>query len=311
MSWILLTVAAAFLQNLRSMLQKRLTGALSVNGAAYARFCYALPFAWAYLAVVGAESGLPATNVAFWAYCAVASLAQMFATACLLAAFTLRSFAVSTALSKTEALQTALIGALLLGEMVSPMAAGGIVISLAGVLLLTGGVSLGQAISLLRGLRRPGLETPTSTEHDRGLRRGLALGLLAGTGLALASVGYRGAALALPEGGTALRAGLTLAVALGLQTLTMGGYLAWRERGELSRVLAAWRAGVWVGVCGAAASVGWFTAMTLQTSALVRALGQVELLFALAASGWVFRERLRPRELVGVAALVGGIYLLL
>jgi len=42
MLWIPLTLAAAFLQNLRSLLQKRLTGALSVNGAAYVRFCYAL-----------------------------------------------------------------------------------------------------------------------------------------------------------------------------------------------------------------------------------------------------------------------------
>ena len=32
------------------MLQKRLTGELSVNGAAYVRFVYAIPFAWIYVA---------------------------------------------------------------------------------------------------------------------------------------------------------------------------------------------------------------------------------------------------------------------
>ena len=48
-AWVLLTVAGAFLQNLRSLLQRRLTGDLSVNGAAYVRFLFALPFAWLFL----------------------------------------------------------------------------------------------------------------------------------------------------------------------------------------------------------------------------------------------------------------------
>ena len=46
--WLGITLAAAFFQNVRSLLQKRLTGELSVNGAAYVRFLYAVPFAWAY-----------------------------------------------------------------------------------------------------------------------------------------------------------------------------------------------------------------------------------------------------------------------
>ena len=51
--WIPITVVAAFLQNLRSMLQKRATGDLSVNGASYTRFCFALPFAWRLLSRKG------------------------------------------------------------------------------------------------------------------------------------------------------------------------------------------------------------------------------------------------------------------
>ncbi len=108
-----------------------------------------------------------------------------------------------------------------------------------------------------------------------------------------------------------MRAGLTLAVALTLQTLIMGFYLLRREPGQITRLAGVWRQGIRVGACGAAASVCWFTAMTLQTSALVRAVGQIELLFALLASGWVFREQVRRREMVGVAALIVGIYLLI
>lgn len=290
MLWIPLTLAAAFLQNLRSLLQKRLAGTLSVNAASYVRFCYALPFAWIYLMLLVADASMPPLNGRFWLFCVVGALAQIVATALLLSAFTLRSFAVSTALSKTEVVQAMVLGFVLLGDAVTPLAALGIGISLVGVLLLSGGGALHQALAN---------------------RRALLLGLLAGTGLALAVVGYRGAALALGQGDALLRAAVTLAVALGVQTVVMGGYLVLREPGQLRRVAAAWRAGVWVGACGAAASAGWFTAMALQTSALVRALGQAELLFAVLTSWWVFREGIRPRELAGMTVLVAGILLLL
>ncbi len=290
MLWIPLTVAAAFVQNLRSLLQKRLTGTLSVNGAAYVRFCYALPFAWLYLLSVTAAGTLPVPTASFWGYCAAGALGQIAASACLLSAFTLQSFAVGTALSKTEAVQTAVIGLVVLGDRLAPLAWVGICVSLSGVVLMSSGLSLRMVL---------------------GSGRGLILGLLAGTGLAVAAVGFRGAALALPSGNAPVRAGFTLAVALTLQTLLMGAFLRLKEPGEISRLAAAWRWGIWVGLCGAAASAGWFTAMTLQASALVRALGQVELLFAVLTSGWVFRERLRGRELLGMATLVVGIWLLL
>jgi drug/metabolite transporter (DMT)-like permease len=290
MLWIPLTVAAAFLQNLRSLLQKRLTGALSVNGAAYVRFCYALPFAWLYLLGLAGSESVPSTALEFWVFCAAGAIGQVLATACLLAAFTWRSFAVSTALSKTEVVQTAVIGLLLLGDPVAPLAALGIGITLVGVFFLSARVSLGDVLQS---------------------GRGLILGLFAGSSFAVAAVAFRGAALALPDGGFLIRASLTLAVALTIQTLIMGTFLMLRDKDQLARVAAAWRQGIWVGACGAAASVGWFTAMTLETSALVRALGQVELVFALLTSRLVFRERLRSFELLGMATLVLGIYLLL
>ena len=50
--WIPITIAAAFMQNLRSALQKYLKGRLSTGGATYSRFFYAVPFAWLYLAAL-------------------------------------------------------------------------------------------------------------------------------------------------------------------------------------------------------------------------------------------------------------------
>jgi len=66
-----------------------------------------------------------------------------------------------------------------------------------------------------------------------------------------------------------------------------------------------------VGVVGMACSVCWFTAFTLQNAAYVRALGQIELIFAFIASIFFFRERIRGSEMVGIALIAFAIVLLL
>jgi drug/metabolite transporter (DMT)-like permease len=59
------------------------------------------------------------------------------------------------------------------------------------------------------------------------------------------------------------------------------------------------------------ASACWFTAMTIQNAAYVRALGQVELLFTFAAGYLFFRERFNALELIGIGLVASGIWLLL
>ena len=287
--WFAITIVAAFLQNARSLLQKRLTGDLSVNGAAYVRFMYAVPFAWAYaLWLWGGEP--QGFNATFFAYVTVGAVAQIVATSCLLAAFTTGNFAVGTAFSKTEAAQAAMVGLILLGEGVSAWVIAGIAVSLVGVVLLAGEI---QLRTLVRG------------------DRAMWLGLLAGTGFGLSAVGFRGASLALETGGYLERAGLTVMVSVTLQTILMGTYLALREPGQLRKAAASWRAAVWVGLIGTIASVGWFTAMTLKNAAVVRAVGQIELLFTLITSVWLLGERIKPREVAGIFLVVVGIWLLI
>ena len=78
-----------------------------------------------------------------------------------------------------------------------------------------------------------------------------------------------------------MQASFTLAVMLVFQTIIMVSYMAVRNVSELRDVLRAWRVAMWVGASGAVASIGWFTAMTIQNAALVRALGQIELVFTM------------------------------
>ena len=288
-AWIPITVLAALLQNLRSYLQKGLIDALSVHGAAFVRFGYALPFAWAYvLGTVDAPFGSLA-NSGFWFYCVVGGLSQIVATACLLASFSGGHFGVGTVLSKTEAAQAALFGALLIGDVVTPALALGVGVSFAGVLVLS--LPVGVRVGSLRW-------------------RTLALGVLSGSAFAIAAVGFRAAALALPDRSALEAAAITLGVVLTLQTVAYGAFLALRERASLRAVIVHWRRGLQVGMSGMAASACWFTAMAMVSAAAVRTLGQVELLFTLATSAWLLGERVGVREMLGGALVAAGVLFL-
>jgi drug/metabolite transporter (DMT)-like permease len=107
------------------------------------------------------------------------------------------------------------------------------------------------------------------------------------------------------------RAALTLAATLTLQAVVMGVYLIVREPQQLQRVLSSWRVAAWVGLIGMTSSICWFTAMALVNAALVRAMGQIELLFTLITSIWFLGERVRRREVLGMLLLVLGIVLLI
>lgn len=295
--WIPVTIAAAFMQNLRSALQKHLTGRLSTLGATYTRFVMGLPFAVIYIALVlwlGGEN-LPAPNAWFALYGAIGGLSQILATLFLLSAFQYRNFAVGTTYSKTETVQAALVGLILLGETLSVGATAGIIVSLAGVIVISAVKSrLTLAGILLSWTEKPAL-----------------LGIASGGLFGLSAVSYRGASLALGSGDVLTRAAFTLVCVLTFQTMIMTAYLAWRDRDQIAKVVAAWR---WTGAVGLVAmlgSAGWFTAMTLQNAAYVRAVGQVELVFTFIASTLFFRERSSPAEILGILLVAGGILLLL
>ena len=137
--WIPLTIAAAFLQNVRSALQKHLKGELGTIGATFVRFGYGFPFALLYLAalVLLFDFELPRLNNDFLAFAAVGGLAQILATALLVTLFDARNFAVGTTYSKTETVQAAVFALVFLGESISTAATVGILVSLVGVIAIS------------------------------------------------------------------------------------------------------------------------------------------------------------------------------
>jgi drug/metabolite transporter (DMT)-like permease len=90
----------------------------------------------------------------------------------------------------------------------------------------------------------------------------------------------------------------------------MLAWMIWKERAEIGRIARAWKPALFTGFAGASASFGWFMALTLQQAALVKALGQVEMLFTFAASVFAFRERITRLEAAGCALITLGVVML-
>ena len=287
-TWVIATVLAAGFQTARFMLQKQLSmGALSTAGATFARFIYSSPLVLLLVAVYLALRGvpMPALSGLFWVYALLGGLGQILATICVVALFRERNFAVGITFKNTEVVLTAFAGLLVLGEGVTPAGLAAILLGLVGVLVLSG---------------TPGL---TGNLWRRIASRAAGLGLLAGAIFAVSSVAYRGASLELASDDPFLRAMVTLAAVTASQTIAMTLWLRWREPGQIGAVVRVWRRAVWIGLTSMAGSLCWFTAFTLQNVAYVKAVGQVELIFSLAASILFFNERFTRREAVGIALI--------
>jgi drug/metabolite transporter (DMT)-like permease len=294
--WIPITIAAAALQTARNAFQRGLTGALSPLGATSTRFLFGLPFAALYAAALfaGSDTPLPAPRPAFFAWAALGGVAQILGTACLLHLFQLRNFSAGIAFSKSEVLQVAVFGLLVLGDAISLRAALAIAVATAGLVLLardTGALDWRGVLASLGG--RPAL-----------------LGLATGGAYAIAAVGFRAASLSL-ELPFLASAAATLATSMLIQSLLMALYLFLREPGQLGAVRREWRRSLLPGFTGAAASACWFTAMTIEVAAYVRMLGLIEVLFGYGVSILGLRERPGPREQLGTALLVIAIGVLL
>lgn len=292
--WIIATLCAATFQTVRFMLHKVLAGgALSATGSTFARFAYAMPAAAVVLTMYlwVTDAGMPRPGMDFLGWAVIGGLGQILATVLVVLCFRERNFAVGITFKKTEVILTALMGLVVLGEVISAAGWLAIGIGLVGVLMLS---RTPDAVGLWRGL--------TS--------RAVILGVGSGVFFAVAGIGYRATTLAVPSDDPVLRAAVSLVCVTLLQSLGLALWLRWREPGQLTAVWAARGKAVWLGLTSMAGTMGWFTAFTLQTAAYVYALGQVELILSLAASVLFFREKVTARELAGIGVLTVSIVVL-
>ena len=75
--------------------------------------------------------------------------------------------------------------------------------------------------------------------------------------------------------------------------------------------MSSWRDSAWVGTLSACGSGCWFSAFALAPVALVRAVGQVEIIFTLLVSRFYLRESVEPQDRLGALVVVAGVVLVL
>ncbi|MEO9614869.1 MAG: DMT family transporter [Nitratireductor sp.] len=295
--WIPITIAAAFLQNIRSAMQKHLKGVMGTTGATFVRFGFGAPFALLFVAVLhfGAGHALPRLNATFFVWMLAGGIGQIAATFLLIHLFSFRNFAVGTAYSRTEPAQAALFGLVFLGEKISAGVLAAIGVSVFGVMLISVAHTPLSWRALLAAL----------------VGRNALVGLASGALFGVTAVAYRAASLALGGPNFIMQAAITLAWVIVFQSLLMALWMLWKDRAEIGRIRKAWKPALIVGLAGATASFGWFMAMTLQQAAVVKALAQVEMIFTFASTVFFFRERINLMEIAGCLLIVGGILLLL
>jgi len=291
--WIFFAVSAAFVQNLRFMLQKHLTSTgLSSAGSTFARFVWSAPFVLAGLYGLLQYKGqaLPPLPAKFFAFAMLGGVTQVLATVFMVMLFSRRNFAVGATFKKTETLQAAIIGVVLIGDHLTPMGWVVLFIGLIGVVMLSAD-AVGGSWNIAS--------------------RSTALGLGAGLLFGFCAVCYRGATLSLGLDDFVLRAIISLAFVVSFQAFILAAYLKYREPGQILRVLKGWRVTGLVGLSGMIGSICWFCAFSLQNAAYVNMVGQVELIFAAIGSYFVFNERLTMREGLGIILITMSILLLI
>ena len=293
--WIPVTIGAALAQTVRNATQRHLTPVLGTLGATLVRFLYGLPFAVLWLIAVASvgDFPLPPSNTTFWIWVVVGSTTQIGATALLLRVMAARNLAVGVAYTKTEVLQIALFGFIFLGDPVMAGVLGAIAFSTLGVLLLS-------PIDRNRPIR---------SFLSGWTTRAALLGLAAGSCFAMASVGFRGAALALEGAAFPMAAAYTLVMGQALQTVLLGGWLLVRNASVVVRVLREWRKSILAGLMGAIASACWFTAFAIEPAAHVKTLALIEIFFSYIIGRRIFSDTITRLEGIGMMLLCAGLVL--
>ena len=295
MNWIVVTIIAAFFQNLRSSFQKKINKDVSTIASTYVRFSFALPLALVLFFIYFRDINViydVINQPGFLINVTLASIFQVIFTFVLLYLFKFSNFVVGTSLSKTEVVQVAIFEYFILNEKLSKLGISGIIISTLGVIIL----SIKDLKLFLQNI----------------FSKTTLIGLISGLFLALSIVYFRSAALSLENFNSSFEKVITtLLFGLLIPTIILTIYLLLFEKNEFIKLYNDKYDCMLIGVGGFFASLSWFYAFTLIQASFVRAVGQIELLFSYFSSRYFFKEKVRVTEIIGIIIFVFGVTILL
>jgi drug/metabolite transporter (DMT)-like permease len=289
--WVYFTLLAALMQAIRTAGQKQLSGHLNAMATTGVRYIYALPFACLYLFFITEHRDVvvPELNEQFLKYGLIACVMQIIGTFCLVAAFKYRNFAVATSLAKTEAIQVAVVGALVFSAYLSPLGWLSVFIGVLGVLIVS---------------------KVKFTFTDVFQNPGAGFGLASGLALAVTTLLIRESSLALNTD-LLVSAAVTLVFMIAVQSVISIIYVWIQDKRQLTLMFKHWRLCLFVGITSVVGSIGWFTASSLQNAAYVKALGQIEIFITLLLTYRIFKERISRMEYLGMFLILASVIILL
>lgn len=288
--WITLTLFAACMQSWRNAWQKSLSTSVRPLGVTLARFIFAAPMAVLYVAYMQRMYDVPTVVFGgqFVWLVTIAAISQVIATALMVVLFRRRNYAIGVGLAKSEAIIAALLAVWFLHESLSVFDWLGVVMGSVAVFLLSG---------VRRGVVLDG--------------RILLIGVACGLFFALTSLLVREATALLSPLPHLLRAAWVLMWVLLLQSLLLLMWLSFFDRASLRGLYDRIGLVFWVSMAGFTASDGWFSAMSMQSVALVKTLGQIEVWFTLLISARLFKEPLHLHDKLGLLLIVIGAVLVI
>lgn len=282
---------AAFMQAWRNAFQKQLSTTVDVYGVTLARFIFALPLALLYISCL--YHFQPVTdsvhfNLRFAIYVLIAALSQIAATALMVQLFKQRNYAIGVGLAKSEAVLAAIIAVVFLSDHLSLLGWFGVAVGGFAVFLMSKGRDFSD------------FSVPT-----------LCIGIGSGLCFAITSLLVREASLELDNLPFIHRAAWVLLMVIGTQCFLLLMYLGIFRRATLwamwQRIGLTFR----VSLCSFLASLGWFSAMSMQSVPIVKTLGQVEIIFSMLISAYFFKEKLARAEHLGIVLVVIAAFLVI
>ena len=290
-TWILFTLMAAFMQAWRNAFQKQLSTTVDVYGVTLARFIFALPLALLYISCLYHFQPVTESvhfNLRFAIYVLIAALSQIAATALMVQLFKQKNYAIGVGLAKSEAVLAAIIAVVFLSDHLS--------------LLGWFGVAVGGFAVFLMSKGRDFSDFSVQT---------LCIGIGSGLCFAITSLLVREASLELDNLPFIHRAAWVLLMVIGTQCFLLLMYLGIFRRATLwamwQRIGLTFR----VSLCSFLASLGWFSAMSMQSVPIVKTLGQVEIIFSMLISAYFFKEKLARAEHLGIVLVVIAAFLVI
>ncbi|MBR9729474.1 multidrug transporter [Shewanella intestini] len=276
--WIAFTFLAAMMQAWRNALQSQLSHHVNVVGVTLARFIIAGPIAAVYLWSLQqfVDTAPMQFNPHFAKFVLLAALMQIIATALMVKLFSLKNYAIGAGLAKSEAMVAAILGMVFFGTQLTPLGWVGVCVGGVAVLILSG-IKSHQGLSVTTVL----------------------IGLASGSAFALTSLSVREASLQL-HGPFALRAAWVLLCVIALQTCLLMLYLCITDRATLKALWHKRKLTVAISVTSCIGSIGWFSAMAIESVPLVKTLGQVEVFFMLLISRYWLKQGTSKSDMLGL-----------